>query len=789
MTTGWSNPGAALGAGLNSGAEFGQKVIGANREREQHGQDEDARAAAKTDVAGTTDPTNSGQPASGDPNATIVSPQDASAHIGFLSQLGSSLKAAGQGIEGFFGGQGKPALPGAPGATGAPPAGALPPQPAAAPGGAVATGAGVPSQAVQVPQPNGGAAPTANTQGGVAMMADGGPVSGGGWENPGASLAAGLNSGADFASKVTGAAREREQHGLDQADRQAVAQYAAGAAGAPPGASAQTGQPGAPPVQPDTQAAQGAAQAVTQPGAAPLPPAANAHVDAIEAYAGHLKEGALPDDGTQSGTAAIPPPGGAQTALASAAQNPAAAKGIPEKSDTSDATSVPASATQSGDKAVHSLTPDYWDKSDVLLSKAVQAAALAGHDPDATYTALNHMRTSFIQGHMLRNLSAANTALLNNDSQGVETALHNMNYYLPNGQNLNIQKDPQSGQLIYQNALQPYLDPNGNPTDAKTQPGADGKAQQNKPNMIPVDAAHLQMLGQAVLDPMKVNDVLMAARSQGAKNALEQAQAKAALLTGQGGALRGQAAVIRAQVQDHLSSSQIYKNTAEAQWYAGRITNAIQQGAGKGDALAYKAGTDASKVVMDLQQGLTSTAPAMEPQVDKSGRPVMGPDGKPAMVPSMAPNAGKSFRDPSKVPDWLQGKSPAQIGQISALAGEIGAANRGAMPAQKAAEIAGKVYSHQGTTHRGGDGKPEADVKFSKDRKQGWIWNGNGWDQFNMSARTGASLAGGNVDTVEPYDGATGGSQEASDSLTPDNPLDKNIPQEAPNPDDDREAE
>jgi hypothetical protein len=544
------------------------------------------------------------------------------------------------------------------------------------------------------------------------------------------------------------------------------------------------------------------AQAVANPGGGALPPTADAHVAHIEAFAGHLQAGALSDDGVQGGTAPIPPPGGPQTALAASAQNPAAAKGIPERSD-SDSTKVSGSATASG-APVHSLTPDYWDKSDQLMAEAVAAAARAGHDPDQTYAALNHMRTSFIQGHMLRNLSAANVALQNRDQAGVETALKAMNYYLPNGQNLNIQKDA-NGQLVYQNALQPYLDAQGNPTDSKRIPGPDGKMVDAQPNMIPVDAAHLQMLGQAVLDPMKVNDVLIAARSGAAKIQLEQAQAHGALMTGQGNELRGEAAVQRAHVQDFLSHSQAYKNTAEAQWWANRITAAAQQGGAKGDELAYKAGADSAKAVMDLQQGLPTTAPAMEPRMDpKTGQPLLGPDGKPIMVASMAPNAGRTMRDPTKVPVWLQGKTPDQIGQIASLASEIGAANRGALPAPKAAEIAGQIYSHTGTKHPGPDGKPEADIKYSKDRTQGWIWNGRGWDNFKASKRTISSLAGGNVDIQDtpPTAGApSGGPQNTAatpgepsgGAATPDNPLDSHEPADTETDedkaDDNREAQ
>lgn len=726
----WANPGASLGQGLNAGAAFGNSVVSANREREQHGLDVQARQAAAKDVS-----TSLGNP--GDP-AAQPTPQETQGHVGFLQSIGQALAHTGQGISNYFGGQQPPGA-----APGAAPGGALPPQPVAPPPG------GIPApnpQAVPAPDP----APTANTQGGVAMMANGGPVMGyeaggpvvnpapGGIPSPGAGLANGLNAGAAFGQNVVGSMREREQHQLDQQDRASAAQYAQAA----------------------TQPVQG-----TSGQAVPTDPqAAQSHVDHIENFATHLQNGALNDAGVPNGKVGIAPPNAPQQ-LAQAAQNPAAAKGIPEKGAT---TSTPDST---GSGPAHSLSPEYWDQSDKMLSDAVKAAALAGHDPDATYTALNHMRTSFVQGHMLRNLSAANVALQNGDMKGVEQGLHNMNYYLPNGQNLNIQKDDQ-GNLIYQNPLQPYVASDGTPTDMKT----------DKPNMIPVDAQHLQMLGQAVLDPMKVNDVLVNARSAAAKQQLERARAQAAIISAGGTAARGQAALTTANARNRLVPSQIYKNDAQAYYYSNRINAQIRAATDKPDPLAYKAGQDASKMVFDLAQGQPQTAPAAIPRVDKQGNPVVGPDGKPVMDPSMAPNAGKTFRDPSLVPSYLKGKTPDQLTQIASLSGELGAANHGRMPAARAVELASRLYTHNGSTHRDpATGNPTADVKFSKDRSQGWIWNGKAWENFNLSKKTGGALSGGNVDTVELYsaDSDDTDEDEAGAGLvrnSPDEVADDNAP-------------
>lgn len=698
----WANPGAALGQGLNAGAAFGGKVVDANREREQHGLEQDSRQAA----AGAVDAGMNADKAilNGDTKpGAIPTPDQTQNHVGFLQSLGQSLAHAGNGISSFFGG-------GAPGATGAPPAGALPPQPAA-PGQGAIPGPGAPPAG-----PPMGAAPTANVQGGVAMMAEGGPVeaSPGGYASPGAALVNGANAGANFGGSVVAASRERQQHEQDQQDRQAAAQYADAA------------------TQPDPNSA-----AVAPPDSV----AAKSHVDHIEDFADHLVQGALNDAGVPNGKQGIAPPTPPQQ-LAQVAQNPAAAKGIPEKGAAAGAPSV-STGTSTDAGTSHSLSTDYWDKSDAMLSKAVRASALAGHDPDATFTALNHMRTSFIQGHMLRNLSAANVALQNGDMKGVEQGLHNMNYYLPNGENLNIQKDD-GGNLVYQNPMQPYLDAQGQPTDAKT----------GQKNMIPVDAQHLQMLGTAILDPMKVNDILVNARSAAAKQMLERARAVAAQTTANAADKRGTAAVMTAQSKQQLVPSQIYKNVSQAKYYSDKIGLQIRNATDKPDPLAYKAGQDASTLVFKMAQGQETTAPINEPRMNKDGTPMLDAQGKPMTVQSMSPVAGKSFRDPSKIPSWAQGRDPDQLTQISSLAGELGAANHGRMPAARAVELAAALYTHNGSSHPdpADPKKMVADVKFSKDRSQGWYWNGKAWENFSLSKKTGGALAGGNVDTLDPYD-------------------------------------
>lgn len=699
MTTGIANSGAALGEGLNAGADFGTKVIGAARSRQQYQQDQSGRQAQTDQINNVADTVPGGEP---DQEAA----QNASAHAGFLQSLGQGISHIGQGINDFFAGAPAAAAVKAPGATpGAAPASGLPAQPGTAPApggapGAVAMGAPNP-QAAPVGLPQAPGAPTMGVAGGApAYMEDGGPVpQAGGTPNSGAALGAGLNSGADFGTMVTNAARSHQQYQQDQAARQAEAhpieQFAAhlhsGALddqGSAPSATPDVGLPGA-----QASSASSPAQAQTSDG---TPQVGLPDPKASQAAA---QKGANPAQAAAVGL------------TAQVAKDPGAQQGEPEDPS----------------KAAHSLTPDWWDQNDKLMLHAASAAAAAGHDPDAVYQSLNHMRTSFVQGHMLRAASAASVALQNGDMDAVEQNLRNMNYYLPDGKDLNVQKDG-SGNLVYQNPLQQFIGSDGQPTDNAKSPGPDGKMVANKPNMIPVDQAHIQMLGQAILDPMKVNDTLMATRAAVAKQQLEHSQAQAALNTSEGRLDIGKARLgeMSSTNVKNLSAAQLDQAKAAAGGFALQRLRLLAQNKNMDPGL-LKGAQQASQAIDDTLLGSKTSVPI----ADKNGDP------------SLSPAAGKVVHDPSTVPDNLKNVTPVEWAQLKSTAQDLYIANgKGGMSPGTAAQIALQVHGAKGQNHKGADGKPQPNAYVHPELGEVGVWNGKSYTIYKTAPNSAETING-----------------------------------------------
>lgn len=451
-------------------------------------------------------------------------------------------------------------------------------------------------------------------------------------------------------------------------------------------------------------------------GPSPAPPATPAQTPS----AGAPSPAAAPAAAGASSGAADPTASGGpekqqitKAVIANAAADPAAKQGIPQK--------TPA---QSG----HSLSHVDWEQSDALMAKAVRAAARAGEDPSKAYESLNNTRMAFMQSSVLRNIGAANMALMNGDSKAVEQAIRNVNYYMPNGQDLDIQHAP-DGTLEVR--------------DPFASPGPDGKQP-----VVPITAQHLQLMAQNAMDPMKVQDIINAAHTQGAKIAHEQQQDKVMLM----GALAKNAdANTRALLAPALI--QLYK--AHAGYFAGRLaaegTKAARLEADKNKvpfAVAQKAASEGTNAVLLMSQGLQDTAPIMDSQGN----------------PSLSPAAGKQYRNVEKIPSFLTGVdgkvlSPSDVAGVASLAGSIAAANVGrGMSGPAAAELAGNIYkathAKKMPTHPGKDGKPEANVKLSADGTIGWIWQQGAspkdgtWRQFNLHAEVGNAISNGTDQAV-----------------------------------------
>lgn len=520
-------------------------------------------------------------------------------------------------------------------------------------------------------------------------------------------------------------------------------------------------------------------------GAVPATPAAAApqvmspqaaqlkFVQTVEDHAAHLHGLALNDAGHEPSAGGIPSTGpvpvpgvnapdaapapqGATPAPAqgptpaapvAAPQAPPAAQGAPLTPEEKTATAAVASGARTDATALagqvtttpaaegkpKSISAQDWDKSDQGIAAASAAAALAGHDGSAVAASLNANRNAWIQGHVLRWLSVANTQLLDTNkspterANAVQDAMKNAYYYIPDGQNLNITKD-KNGQLTYQDPI--------NPT------GADGK-----PNMIPVDAAHIQMLGQAMLDPMNVQTTIQNIRMAQAQMYKEMQQGNAAAMT-------GQARVTTANSKAGEVNSTNYKNI------------------GMTDAALIR-----SRAIANHLANLVSKTPNQDPELQKTAQiaadgfekmaagevgtvPTQVPDTRPGhqgeMTPNTDPNAGKPFRDPTKIPAELKSLTPSQVMEGKAVAGEITIANRGksAAEAQRLAALymAGKTSAPSAPDPAGGK-KPVANVHTDAATGDTWVWNKamKKWETFKLSPQSAQQAAsGGSVGPADP---------------------------------------
>lgn len=390
-------------------------------------------------------------------------------------------------------------------------------------------------------------------------------------------------------------------------------------------------------------------------------------------------------------------------AAATATQDPQANAGIPQQTP-----------EQSGKP--HSLTADYWEQSNDKIKQAVHAAALAGEDPQKIYNSLTTMRTAHFQGQILRQLSAANAALLNGDEKSVRQALSNVNYYLPNGQGItfknatadNVKEGGASevGQLMYRNPMFGLY------------------GHQGEPEYITVTPQHLQLLGASALDPRTVQETMLKTYSAQAAAQKEMVQAQGEYMTGQGRLLWGTAANKKADIDAQLEPTRQFlmkmtgvKNAAEAGYYDRKQDKA---GAGLGPkvtmASLQKAQNDAMKAVDDNVQGMYSTGQQTMP----------GPNGKP--IPNLTGTAGKQMHDSARVPSIFQGMSADQQSQARQMSATIAGANVGDVSPQEAAELGARIVRGAKGVHINPQThQREKDVAFDPDKNTVHIWVGNGW--------------------------------------------------------------
>lgn len=410
---------------------------------------------------------------------------------------------------------------------------------------------------------------------------------------------------------------------------------------------------------------------------------------------------ALPEapDTAPDGTP-IPPQAQATTVAANAAAtDPSANAGVPQEAP-------------SKGKA-HSMTSADDDELENHILAASRAAALAGEDPVKVYQNLSAIKTAHYQGNILKNLNAAGVALQRGDTKAVEQALKNVYYYFPDGQDLKLQHG-ENGQLLYQDPFAPTMD--------------DGS-----PNMIPVDAAHIQMLGQAAVDSTKLQDTINAS-----KNAAVERQTK--LATAQAAIERGHAASREAAVKERLVPATIYHHLADAKLAEAKANTDSYRlrialnAHGQMSKQQQTAANDAAAAAFALAQGLPTTVPVTDAQGN----------------PSLSPAAGKTIRDATKVPAYLKGLTPEQTVNVAGVAGQIAAANIGTMSKEQAVELAARMEQNRTQTHEKLTGGQERNVKVSQDGNWAMLWSGVsgdgqdlGFKKFRVAPMLGQALLAG----------------------------------------------
>lgn len=423
--------------------------------------------------------------------------------------------------------------------------------------------------------------------------------------------------------------------------------------------------------------------------------------------------GATPPAGQPGGQPAVPVTAQQQATSDAAkltAADPEVRQGIPQK--------TPA---QSG--LPHSMTPDHWAKLNELRRKAVVAAAAAGEDPGKVYESLTAMQNAHFQGQMLKQLGTANVALQNGDMKSVKQSLMNLNYYLPDGQDIkfrqaspaDVQADQtgqtKPGDLMYRN---PFFGMYGH---------------QNEPEFTSVTAQHLQMLGAAALNPQTIQDTMLKSYSAQMEARNKAATAAAEGATGEGRRLIGAAAYQRANNETQLLDVTRRLKIAQgdlAEANAGKADRWVPTTKNSGQpkitmASMRNAQTDAANYVDHAIQGQMTTAP------------IMDADGN----PSLSPAAGKSIHDPSRVPTIFQGLTADQQEGVKNIASQVNAANLGmpGMNPAKAADLAARVirYQTKPTTHLNPQThKAEKDFVYDPENGTAHVWVGNNYENVYL---------------------------------------------------------
>lgn len=557
------------------------------------------------------------------------------------------------------------------------------------------------------------------------------------------------------------------------------------------------GSPSAPPIPaPGAAPAGGAPGAAPAPAASPIPsvpgvPAPGGAAPGAAGAPGQPPPGiAAPGPAAGPAPAASPIPSGGPSQPAQPQAGQPQPVSPEQKSLTQDATKAVAASPQvkAGipDKSPaesgqpHSLTPEWYRKNNELMQQAVYHAAKAGEDPAKVYESLTAMRNAHFQGQILKELGTANVAFQNGDMDSVKKALSNVNYYLPNGQDITFKTadaaaaaaDPtgamKPGDLMYKN---PFFGMYGHEHD---------------PEYTKIDSQHIQSLGAAALDPRTVQEAQL--KSYSAQNEVQSNRIKAQgeADTGLGRKFTGLAAIQNAgskeamlDVDARLKRADAGLKDAQARWYD-------QRGPGGNNGMpkiTVASLTAIQKQALDftnqIAQGQPTTTAPMVPQMGDDGRPQMGPDGKPVMIPNMSPGAGKQMPDPNRIPVWMKnpdgsGFSPEQQHNVAVLGGQIASANVGlpGMNVARAVELGARITQQETKPSQHTDpktGKPMKDFVYDPKNGTAHIWMGNAYENVylrpNVADESGTGGPGEPPSAAGPTPGEAEGGSAGPDAF------------------------
>ena len=470
--------------------------------------------------------------------------------------------------------------------------------------------------------------------------------------------------------------------------------------------------------------------------------------------------------GGQPGPGASPQPAAGQPQPGQGPVDPKATQDVAQvtaakqlvASDPNVQAGVPSKSPEASGKP-HSLTPEYWRQNNLLMQKAVRAAAMAGEDPAKVYESLTAMRNAHFQGQVLKQAATAYQAFQNNDMKSVEQAIKNINYYLPNGQDIEVKKataadaaadktgNTQVGDLMHAN---PYYKMYGH----------DGEPQYTK-----IDLPYLQQIGTAALDPRTVQEAQIKSYSAQQEAQSNRTKAQGEADTGLGRKFTGLAAIKNANskeamldVDARLKRADAGLKDAQASWYnqRGPGGNTGQPKISMASLTALQ--KQAYDMTNSLVQGQPTTTAPMIPQTGDDGKPVMGPDGKPVMIPNMSPAAGKQLPDPTRIPVWMKNPdgtpfSPEQQHNVAVLGGQIASANAGlpGMNVARAVELGSRITQQETkpTSHKDPKtGKPMKDFVYNQADGTAHIWMGNAYE--NVYLRPNVADEGGGGGPGEP---------------------------------------